>query len=357
MHMKKILITGGAGFVGSNIAVALKKHFGDLEVTVLDNLYRNGSELNLPRLKRHGINFIRGDVRNPQDIAGAGKIDFLIECSAEPSILAGQDGDTDYLIQTNLYGAVNCAEYCRKNKAGMIFLSTSRVYPIAPLLNCKLSEKSTRFELSDDQEAAGLSSKGVSENFPMHGARSIYGATKYAAEIMLEEYRQTFSIPVIINRCGVIAGPWQFGKVDQGIAVFWLASHMFERPLKYIGFGGAGKQVRDMLHIDDLIELVLLQLKEPAKFANGVWNAGGGREISVSLLELTEICSDITGKKLAIGSDLKTRYADIPVYISDTGKINAYCGWKAKLKIGKIIEDIHIWLKETPEAQVLLKVS
>ena len=353
MHLTKILITGGAGFVGSNIAVALKRHFGDLEVTVLDNLYRKGSELNLPRLEKHGIRFIRGDVRNPQDIALSGKIDFLIECSAEPSVLAGKDGDTDYLVQTNLYGAVNCAEYCRKNNAGMIFLSTSRVYPVEPLVNCNLIEKPARLELSDKQKVAGLCSKGVSEDFPMNGARSIYGATKYAAEIMLEEYRQTFSIPVVINRCGVIAGPWQFGKVDQGIAVFWLASHMFERPLKYIGFGGAGKQVRDMMHIDDLTDLVFLQLKEPAKFANGVWNVGGGREISVSLVELTEICEKITGNKISIGSDQETRYADVPVYISDTGKISTFCGWRAKLKVEKIIEDIYIWLKYTPEARQL----
>lgn len=353
--MKKILITGGAGFVGSNIAVALKRHFSDLELVVLDNLYRRGSELNLPRLEEHGVRFIRGDVRNPPDIAQAGKIDFLIECSAEPSVLAGKDGDTDYLVQTNLYGAVNCAEYCRKNSAGMIFLSTSRVYPIEPLLNCSIIEKSKRFELSDTQKVSGLSSKGVSEEFPMSGPRSIYGATKYAAEIMLEEYRQTFSIPFVINRCGVIAGPWQFGKVDQGIAVFWLASHMFVKPLKYIGFGGTGRQVRDMMHIDDLIELVLLQFKDPAKFATGVWNAGGGREISVSLIELTEICSKITGKKLSIGADPLTRYADIPVYISDAGKISTFCGWKAKIPIEKIMEDIYVWLKETPEAQKLLK--
>lgn len=355
MHMKKILITGGAGFVGSNIAVALKRHFSDVEVVALDNLYRKGSELNLPRLEKHGVRFVRGDVRNPQDISLSGKIDFLIECSAEPSVLAGRDGETDYLVQTNLYGAVNCAEYCRKNNAGMIFLSTSRVYPIEPLLKCSLMEKPTRFELSDTQKVSGLSSKGVSEEFPMNGARSIYGATKYAAEIMFEEYRQTFSIPVVINRCGVIAGPWQFGKVDQGIAVFWLASHMFGKPLKYIGFGGTGRQVRDMMHIDDLVELVILQLKDPAKFATGVWNAGGGREISVSLVELTDICAKITGKKLGIGSEPETRYADIPVYISDAGKIMAFCGWKAKLQIEKIMEDIYVWLKETPEAQKLLK--
>lgn len=354
---KRILITGGAGFVGSNIATALKRHLSATEVVVLDNLYRKGSSLNVPRLEKKGIKFIKGDVRNPQDIAEAGKIDFLIECSAEPSVLAGKDGDTDYLVQTNLYGAVNCAEYCRKRNAGMIFLSTSRVYPIEPLLNCKLLEKSTRFELSDKQAVAGLGSKGVSEEFPMAGARSLYGATKYAAEVMLDEYRQAFSLPIVINRCGVIAGPWQFGKVDQGIAVFWLASHMFGKPLKYIGFGGTGKQIRDMMHVDDLVKLVLLQLSNPAKFAKSVWNAGGGREISVSLVELTEICRKIAGRKIEIGSDPQTRYADIPVYISDTRKLNSFCGWKPEKPVEAIIEDIYKWLKNNPEAQKLLNIQ
>ncbi len=354
MNFKRILITGGAGFVGSNIAVALKQHLSGTEVVVLDNLYRKGSSLNLPRLEKNGVKFIKGDVRNPQDIASAGKIDFLVECSAEPSVLAGKDGDTDYLVQTNLYGAINCAEFCRKNNAGMIFLSTSRVYPIDPLVNCKLDETSTRFELSDRQKVAGLSSRGVSEEFPMDGARSLYGATKYASEVMLEEYRQTFSLPIVINRCGVIAGPWQFGKVDQGIAVFWLASHMFGKSLKYIGFGGSGKQVRDMMHIDDLVKLVLLQLSDPAKFAIGVWNAGGGRDISVSLMELTEICKKITGKKVEIGSDPQTRYADIPVYISDTRKLNTFCSWKPAKPVEIIIEDIYKWLMDNQEARQIL---
>jgi CDP-paratose 2-epimerase len=110
-----------------------------------------------------------------------------------------------------------------------------------------------------------------------------------------------------------------------------------------------------MMHIDDLADLVFLQLKEPAKFANGVWNVGGGGEISVSLVELTEMCGRITGKKLVVGSDPETRYADIPVYISDAGKINTFCGWKAGIPVGKIIEDIYVWLKETPEARKLLQ--
>jgi CDP-paratose 2-epimerase len=327
---KRILITGGAGFVGSHLAMALRDEVPEAEIVALDNLHRRGAELNLPRLARHGVKFVRGDVRNPQDLASAGPVDFLVECSAEPSVLAGKDGDTDYLIGTNLQGAINCAEVCRKHGAPMIFLSTSRVYPMQPLVNCELRETATRFELAETQSTSGLSPAGVAETMPMDGARSLYGGTKYAAEIMLGEYRHAFGLPFVIDRCGVLAGPWQFGKADQGIATFWLAAHYFCKPLKYIGFGGSGKQVRDLLHIAD-------------------------REVSASLLELTALCREITGHEVPIGIERETRYADIPVYLSDTARIHRHCGWQPQRSVRDILADIHDWLKTTPEVHSLFQ--
>ncbi len=354
--MRRILITGGAGFVGANIAVSLKRSLEGGEVVCLDNLYRKGAELNLTRLEAAGVRFIRGDVRNMEDLAKAGRIDLLIECSAEPSVLAGREADgRKYLIDTNFGGAVNCAEYCLKHDAPMIFLSTSRIYPIAPLLECGIGESEKRFDFLDGQKVPGLSSAGVSEDFPTAGPRSFYGSTKYAAEVMLEEYRHAFSIPFVINRCGVIAGPWQFGKVDQGIATFWLAAHYFRKKLQYIGFGGSGKQVRDFLHIDDLLVLLLMQMKNPKAFSQGVYNVGGGRESSASLLELTEICAAVTGNSVEISKNPETRYADIPAYISDCAKIGAQCGWKPTASVHKIIEDIYKWLHATPEIHGLFR--
>ncbi|OGV35573.1 MAG: 3-beta hydroxysteroid dehydrogenase [Lentisphaerae bacterium GWF2_45_14] len=347
--MKRILITGGAGFVGSNLAIYLKNHFEGSSITALDNLYRKGSELNLPRLEEHGVDFINGDVRKISDLRKAGKIDFLIECSAEPSVLAGSDGNTNYLIETNLNGAINCAEVCRENNAGMIFLSTSRVYPMAPLVNASITEKETRFNFDKQQAVPGLSELGVSEKFPMDGERSLYGATKYSAEIILNEYRSLFNIPIVINRCGVIAGPWQFGKADQGIAAFWTAAHIFKKPLKYIGFGGTGKQVRDFLHIDDLAVLIALELESSEKFSNeGFFNIGGGSGTSASLLELTKICESTSGNSIGITPESTTRYADIPVYISDNSKISAFCGWSPLKTMENIITDIHSWILKTP---------
>lgn len=342
--MPRWLITGGAGFVGSNLAVGLKTAHPDAQVLALDNLHRRGAEQTLPRLAAAGVEFRHGDVRIPGDLDEAGPFDFLIECSAEPSVLAGAGGDPDFLIQSNLIGALNCAQLCRRRQAPLLFLSTSRVYPLQPLLAARYDTTPERFELSDSQTVPGLSREGVAEDFPLEGARSLYGGTKYAAEIMLREFQHAYGLPVVINRCGVLAGPWQFGKVDQGIAAFWVKAHREGLPLQYIGFGGQGQQVRDMLHVADLLDLVLLQLAAPERFAAHTWNVGGGRRNSVSLRELTALCRDVTGRSTAIGSEAATRYADIPIFITDSRRLQAECGWQPRRSVRDIVADIARWL-------------
>ena len=119
----------------------------------------------------------------------------------------------------------------------------------------------------------------------------------------------------VINRCGVIAGPWQFGKVDQGVFTLWMLAHYFKKDnLKYIGFGGEGKQVRDLLHIEDLFNLVDFELKNMDKVNGRIYNVGGGKDISLSLLETTKICQEITGNIISIGKESGTRPADITIY-------------------------------------------
>lgn len=352
--MKRYLVTGGAGFVGSNIAFALKNNF-ECEVIVLDNLLRRGSELNLKKFNNYGIKYIHGDVRNIQDIMQVGNVDYLFECSAEPSVLAGSNGSPRYVIDTNLNGAINCAEFCRKYNAGMFFLSSSRVYPVRELSSCKYIEKETRFELAEGEQPFGISKTGMSENISLNGHKSFYGASKLAAEHILEEYRITNDFPIILNRCGVIAGPGQFGKIDQGIISFWLASHFFKTPLAYIGYEGSGKQVRDVLHIDDLIELILLQLQNPSVFSKDVFNVGGGNEVSCSLLELTRTCSKLTKNKISISKVKEQRYGDIPIYISDCSRINKLTNWKPKILLGQILEDYYKWFKDNIDVQGLMK--
>ena len=237
---RRVLVTGGAGFIGASLALGLARGHPDWEVVALDNLSRRGSELNLPRLREANVRFIHGDVRNLEDLLAVGEIDALLECSAEPSVLAGIDGSPDYLVHTNLFGAYNCLELARRTHAQFLFLSTSRVYPVATLQHLHVSEKETRLALNDDQSVPGACSQGIAESFPMEGARTLYGATKLAAELLIGEYAETYGLDAVINRCGVVAGPWQMGKVDQGVFTFWMLAHHFNRPLSYIGFGGSG---------------------------------------------------------------------------------------------------------------------
>jgi CDP-paratose 2-epimerase len=347
--MSRILITGGAGFVGSQLALAIRRAHSAAQVTVLDNLHRRGSELSLGPLQQAGVRFVHGDVRVADDLIAAGAFDWLLECSAEPSVLAGSGGSsTAYPVQTNLIGALNCAEACRRHGAGLLFLSSSRVYPIAPLLACRYTDTADRFELAADQTVAGLSAEGVAETFPMQGYRSLYGASKYAAEILLEEYRQAFQMPVVLLRCGVIAGPGQFGKVDQGVLTHWAVAHLFQRPLQYLGFGGAGKQVRDVIHIADLGDLVLRLLDDAGPFGQGVWNVAGGRANSVSLRELTRLCQRLTGQTIPIGSDPATRYADIPVFIADCRQLLAHTDWRPTRTVEQVVDDTIRWIRDNP---------
>jgi CDP-paratose 2-epimerase len=338
----RILVTGGAGFVGGNLTVSLAGRHPDWEIVALDNLMRRGSELSLPRLRKAGVEFVHGDVREPADLAAAGPFDAMVECSAEPSVLAGFT-DASYLVQTNLLGAFNCLERARAENAFFVFLSTSRVYPVAPQLQLELEATETRFELAATQAVAGATAAGIGEGFPMAGARTLYGASKLSAEHLIEEYVDAFGLRAVTNRCGVIAGPWQMGKVDQGVFSWWLLSHLFNRPLSYIGYGGSGKQVRDLLHVDDLIDLVDEQLADPEHWNGVTANVGGGRECSLSLLETTALCRELTGNEVPIGVDPETRQGDVPVYLSDCSKLHSLTSWRPRREPRRVLADLLDW--------------
>jgi CDP-paratose 2-epimerase len=347
--MQRILVTGGAGFVGSNLAIALAGD-PDREVLALDSLYRRGSELNLPRLAEAGVHFVRGDVREPDDLGGVPHLDAIVECSAEPSVMSGASGDTSHVLHTNLTGAYNCLELARRDGAGMVFLSTSRVYPLAALESIRLDEGPTRYRIAERQDMEGVSRAGISERFPTRGARTLYGATKLAAELLIEEYRASFEIPAVIDRCGVIAGPWQMGKVDQGVFTHWMLSHHFAQPLRYIGYRGSGKQVRDLIHIDDLVELVREQLSELERWDGLILNVGGGAERSLSLLETTKICQQMTGNEVEIEPVAETRKGDVPLYISDCRELFRHTDWRPRYSAEDTLRDIHAWIASNEDA-------
>jgi CDP-paratose 2-epimerase len=348
--LRRVLVTGGAGFVGANLAVVLGRCYPDWELLALDNLRRRGSELNLPRLREAGVRFIHGDVRELADLLAIEPVDAVLECSAEPSALAGFNGDTRYIVGSNLVGAHNCLELARRDAAQVVFLSTSRVYPFATLDRAAYREERTRFEIEPEQEIPGLSPEGVSELFPLDGPRTLYGATKLAAELLVAEYASNFGIRAVINRCGVIAGPWQMGKVDQGVFTYWVLGHYFRRELRYIGYGGLGKQVRDLLHVDDLADLIEDQLLRPEHWDGRTVNVGGGRSFSLSLRETTDLCGEITGNVIDVVGSNESRPGDVRIYVSDCSRLHSLTDWQPRREPRRVLEDIFSWVVDNERA-------
>jgi CDP-paratose 2-epimerase len=336
-----VVITGGAGFVGSSLALSLAERHPSWQIRAFDNLKRRGSELALSRLAKRGVQFVHGDVRDQADLRELGRFDLLIDCAAEPSVIAGS---SSYVLDTNLGGTLHCLELARAHQAGLVFVSTSRVYPIAAIEQLPFVELPTRFAPQPNVSGLGYSELGLAESFPLEGARSLYGASKLCSELIIQEYVEAYGLRAVINRCGVLTGPWQMGKVDQGVVMHWVASHIFGKGLRYIGYGGGGKQVRDILHVSDLAELLDQQIGALHGLKGDVFNVGGGVDCSISLRELTGLCQQATGQSVPVDSEPETRRADIRMYLSDCRKVQERFDWRPTRNPAAIVEDIARWV-------------
>ena len=337
----KLLITGICGFAGRVLALELKRQFEQVQIIGLDNLSRAASEQNRRLLKRPGDRFVHGDLRNPSDLEAIPKVDWIIDAAANPSVLAGVAGQTSsrQLIEHNLFGTVHLLEYCKKHKAGLILLSTSRVYSLRRLAALPLQIKDSAFTpCFGETTEPGLSAQGISEFFSTEPPLSLYGAAKLASEKLALEYGMAFDFPVQVNRCGTLAGAGQFGKADQGIFSFWIHSYRQQRPLRYIGFGGAGHQVRDALHPRDLAALIAAQLRHPEK-TGGVVNVSGGLANSTSLAQLTQWCAERFGPH-TINSDAAPRLFDVPWLVLDPARAAAEWNWRPTTRLENILEEI-----------------
>ena len=345
----KILITGVCGFAGSSIAKTLLQSHSNLQIFGLDNFSRKGSELNISELKSLRIDLIRGDIRTQSDIDILPKVDWIIDCAANPSVLAGLDGKSSsrQLMEHNLLGTINLLEYCKSHKAGLILLSTSRVYSASELATLPVLSSDHRFNVQDCN-LRGASSLGISEDFPTTAPLSLYGASKLASESLILEYGECFDFPVWINRCGVLAGAGQFGKADQGIFSFWIHSFREKKTLKYIGFDGNGHQVRDALHPQDLAPLLSRQMFEPDWEAPKIINLGGGVANSLSLKELSIWCEDRFGQNKVLASQ-KERPMDAPWIVMNTTTAQNAWNWNVQTKVEEILEEIANHAEKNPE--------
>ena len=348
----KILITGICGFAGNAIARGLLESMPDCTIYGIDNLVRPGSELNRASLKKIGIQLFHGDLRVASDLDVLPPADWVIDAAANPSVLAGVQGyvSSRQLLEHNLFGTVQILEYCKKHHAGLILLSTSRVYSIHALTSIPLDIENEAF-VPDTTTALqpGLSINGIDESFSTHAPLSLYGSSKLASEQLALEYSDAFGFPVWINRCGVMAGAGQFGRPDQGIYSFWIHSYARKKPLTYLGFGGKGYQVRDCLHPSDLVSLLVQQLKSEARRdIERIANVSGGMKSAISLSQLSAWCEARFGLH-EIGSSNQDRQYDIPWIVLNPSKTRSLWDWEPIMSLFEIFEEIAEHTEHNPD--------
>ncbi len=347
----KILITGVCGFTGSTLAQTFQEFDSTVELCGIDNLVRAGSEQNRVLLKASGVSLFHGDVRCPSDLDMLPEVQWVIDAAANASVLAGVSGKSSsrQLLEHNLVGTINLLEYCKKNSAGLILLSTSRLYSIAPLISLPLTIENEAYRPQlDSCSVVGLSSEGVAENFSTSPPLSLYGATKLASEVIALEYGEAFGLPFWINRCGVLAGAGQFGQPDQGIFAFWINSYLRRQPLRYIGFNGRGHQVRDCLHPRDLAALVWKQMQSPDRQVERVQNVAGGVGSAMSLAQLSAWCAERFGKH-PVGRDSGSRPYDIPWMVLNSARAKQQWDWQPTVLVERILEEIAQHAQGHPE--------
>jgi CDP-paratose 2-epimerase len=336
----RILITGICGFAGSALARCLKDSVAGVRICGIDNLMRPGSETNAGPLKHLGADFYHGDIRSAADIAALPDADWVIDAAANPSVLAGTANDSRLLFEHNLASIGNVLEYCRQHRAGLLLLSSSRVYSIAELCRIPLAVENGQFTLDAQAELArGLSRDGIGVDFSTAPPVSLYGATKLACETMALEYGDAFGFPVWITRCGVLAGAGQFGTAQQGIFSYWIHSHLRRRPLRYTGFEGTGYQTRDALHPSDLCRLLLSQTGRTRSGGPRIYTAGGGPPNAISLKQLTAWCDQRFGPH-SVASEPTARRYDVPWIAMDNSAAARDFGWAPRITIHELLEEI-----------------
>ena len=345
----RLLITGICGFVGTSLANWFRQREPSWEIIGIENFVRPGSETNRTILRSRGIRIQHGDVRNASDFESLPTVDWVIDAAANPSVLAGVDNRSSsrQVIEHNLYGTVNLLEYCKRVEAGLILLSTSRVYSIPALVALPLTKGNEAFQWDENaRPPVGASIDGLTSEFSTSPPISLYGSTKLASEALALEYHYSFSFPLWINRCGVIAGAGQFGTAEQGIFSYWIHAYAQKRPLKYIGFDGSGRQVRDALHPDDLAELIAQQI-DSSHQSGATFNVGGGFKNAMSLAQLTSWCAKRFGKH-AIASDPTPRPFDVPWLVMDNRQTTSVFNWRPKRDLPSVLDEIASHAERNP---------
>jgi CDP-paratose 2-epimerase len=346
-----ILVTGICGFVGSTVACRLLDSIPELKIVGIDNFSRPGSPTNISELQHRGIKVVHGDIRLASDFESLPPADFVIDCAANPSVLAGVDGrmSSRQLLEHNLGGTINVLEYCRQHRAGLILLSTSRVYSITGLASLPVRVLDEAYVPDEGQTLPpGITAAGLSEEYSTVAPVSLYGATRLASEALALEFGDAFEFPVYINRCGVLAGEGQFGHPEQGLFSFWIHSWAHRRPLRYLGFGGTGYQVRDCLHPADLVSLLSAQMATAAPPAERLVQIGGGAASAMSLKQLSRWCAARFGPH-DVSAEPAPRRFDVPWLVLDISRAERLWNWRPARPVTSILEEIADHAERHPE--------
>lgn len=326
----KIIVTGGCGFIGSAICIYLREKLKFSNIISIDNLSKDYSRFNEKILKKNGIKNFKIDLGSYHSLKKINfKSDIIIDCSADPAVEDSRK-NVNRVFKNNLVSTLNVLEKVSNDKSFLIFLSTSRVYPV------KLSY----------QKFKNRKKYLYNENTSTEGPKTIYGFTKLASEMLIQEYYFMNNINYIINRCGLITGPGQFGKVEQGLISLWLWRHLNNLSVTYKGYYGKGSQIRDVLYITDLCDLIFKQIKNRNKVYSQTFCVGGGYKNSISLKKLTHLCRSISRNKTKIKKELTTSIYDIPYYVSSNFKLKQVYNWSPKVDIVDSLKNIYYWMKK-----------
>lgn len=338
-----VLLTGGAGFIGSNLAHHLLS--SGKRVRLFDNLSRAGVERNVDWLRRaHGeaVELRIGDVRDAEAVRDAVRDARAVFHLAAQVAVTSSITDPSYDFEVNARGTVNVLEAVRESsrKPPVVYTSTNKVY--GELGDIELRARNRRYvPVNGDIER-----RGIDENRPVD-LRTPYGCSKGTGEQYLVEYARTYGIDAIALRMSCIYGPRQMGNEDQG----WVA-HFFRRAIEgeSVTIYGDGRQVRDVLYVDDLVDALLRAHASAHRFAGSVFNIGGGPENTLSLLELVDAIERIRGKALPIDFS-EWRGGDQRYFVSCVDRIAAALGWKPRVGVREGLQRLHAWVRHMNEAE------
>ena len=337
-----VLVTGGAGFVGSNLVARLLTET-DAQVRIFDNLSRRGVSHNLAWLRSLDaagrLTVIRGDVRDAADVSDAAQgVTEIYHLAAQVAVTTSvEDPKTDF--EVNALGTLNVLEAARglKTRPMVLFTSTNKVY--GGLEAVAVEADGTRYRAVDSEFA------GVSEAMPLD-FHSPYGCSKGSADQYVRDYARIYDLPTVVFRMSCICGPRQFGNEDQGWVAHFLYSILAGRALTIYG---DGLQVRDVLHVHDLLDAMEAVRRNLKTTRGGVYNVGGGMEQSLSVMEMVQAIEGQTGKRATYEYSLM-RPGDQPLYISDFGKLRAETGWSPTRSVRDTLADVHAFWKGNREA-------